>query len=76
MNILRPKAMASKCGVTPITIHRWAHDPKYAHLDFPKPIPLGDNSVGYIDEEGDAWLAKRAAKRDAADDDDDEERPP
>ncbi len=66
MNVLRPKAMAQKCGVTPITIHRWAHDPKYAHMNFPKPIPLGDNSVGYSEEEADDWLAEQAAKRDRA----------
>ena len=67
MNILRPKAMAQKVGVAPITVHRWATDSKYAHLDFPKPIPLGDNSVGYSEEEADDWLAKQAAKREAPD---------
>ena len=66
MNILRPKATAVKCGVAPITIHRWASDPKYAHMDFPKPIRLGDNSMGYIEEEVDAFLAEQAAKRDSA----------
>ena len=65
ISIIRPKAMAKKCGVTPIAVHRWATDPKYDHLNFPKPIPLGDNSVGYIEEEADEWLAKQAAKRDA-----------
>lgn len=63
MNILRPKAMAKKCGVTTITVHRWATDKKYAHLNFPKPIPLGDNSVGYIEEEANDWLAEQAARR-------------
>ena len=66
MKILRPKAMAQKCGVAPITIHRWASDPRYAHMGFPKKIRLGDNSVGYIEEEVDAFLASRAAKRDNA----------
>ena len=65
MNILRPKATAKKCGVTTITVHRWATDPKYAHLGFPKPIPLGDNSVGHIEGEIDKWLEARAAKREA-----------
>ena len=63
MNVLRPKATAVKCGVTPITIHRWATDEKYAHLNFPRPISLGDNSRGYIEEEVDAFLAERAAAR-------------
>ena len=66
MNIIRPKATAANCGVAPITIYRWATDPKYSHLHFPKPIPLGDNSVGYIEEEIDAFLAEQAAKRDEA----------
>ena len=68
MNILRPKAMAQKCGVTPLTVYRWATDKKYAHLNFPKPIQLGENSVGYIEEEADDWLAKQAAKREGGDD--------
>ena len=63
MNILRPKSTAVKCGVTPITIHRWASNPKYAHMGFPKPIRLGGNSVGYIEDEVDSFLAERAAKR-------------
>ena len=68
MNVIRPKATAIKCGVAPITIHRWATDPKYSHLNFPKPIPLGENSVGYIEEEVDAFLEAQAAKRDGGDD--------
>ena len=68
MNIIRPKATAQKCGVTPITIRRWASDPKYEHMGFPKPISLGDNSVGFIEAEVDAFLEARAAKRDGGDD--------
>ena len=68
MKILRPKATADKCGVVPMTIRRWATDPKYAHLKFPKPISLGDNSVGYIELELDEWLVSQAAKRDGAGD--------
>ena len=66
MNILRRKATAVKCGVAPITVDRWSHDPKYTHMNFPKPIPLGENSVGYIEEEIDDFLASRAAKRNDA----------
>ncbi len=68
MNVIRPKATAIKCGVAPITIHRWATDPKYSYLNFPKPIPLGENSVGYIEEEVDAFLEARAAERDGGGD--------
>ena len=63
MNILRPKKTAVKCGVVPITINRWATDPKYAHMNFPKPVSLGDNSVGFVESEVDDWLEARAAER-------------
>ena len=35
-------------------------------MGFPKPIELGDNSVGFIESELDEWLAQRAAKRGVA----------
>ena len=66
MNILRYKATAQKCDVTPITIRRWATQPEYDHLNFPKPISLGEGSVGFAEAEVDEWLASRAAKRDSA----------
>ena len=67
MNVLRFKTTALKCGEkSVITIRRWATHPDYAHLNFPKPIKLGDNSVGFIEEEIDVWLAEQAAKRDSA----------
>ena len=61
MQILRPKVTAEKCGVTPITIHRWSSDPAYAHMGFPKKIFLGKNSVGFSEEAVDAFLEARAA---------------
>ena len=67
MNILRYRATAKKCDVTPVTIRRWATQPDYADLHFPKPISLGANSVGFIEEEVDDWIAERAAKRDGGD---------
>ena len=63
MNILRYRATAQKCDVTPITIRRWATQPEYAGMGFPKPVSLGANSVGFIEEEVSAWLAERATKR-------------
>ncbi len=66
MRVLKYKATGDKCGgKTTVTIRRWATDPHYAHLNFPKPIRLGDNSVGFVEEEIDEWLAKQAAKRGA-----------
>ncbi len=63
MNILRYRATAQKCDVTPITIRRWATKPEYAGMGFPKPVSLGDNSVGFVEAEVDAWLEDRAAGR-------------
>jgi predicted DNA-binding transcriptional regulator AlpA len=38
--------------------------------DFPKPIPLDDReiyaTIGWLDEELDAWIAERARRRDVA----------
>ena len=77
MNVIRIKKAAIKCDVVSLTIRRWATDPKYAHLNFPKLFDLGDNSVGLIEEEVDGWIAERAAARDVdvteEDDEDDEE---
>lgn len=32
---------------------------------FPKPVPLGPNSSGWVEAEVQAWIAGRIAKRDA-----------
>lgn len=66
MNILRYKATALKCDVTPITIRRWATHPQYESMGFPKPVSLGDNSVGFVEQEVNDWLAERVAQRDSA----------
>ena len=63
MNILRYKTAAVKCDVSQITIRRWATQPEYAHMGFPKPVSLGDSSVGFVEAEVDAWLEDRAAGR-------------
>ena len=63
MNMIRYKTTAAKCDVTPITVRRWATQPEYAGMGFPKPVPLGGNSVGFVEAEVDDWLEGRAAKR-------------
>ena len=63
MRILRYKSTAQKCDVTPISIRRWATQAEYAGMGFPKPVSLGDNSVGFVEAEVDDWLEGRAAKR-------------
>ncbi len=64
MNILRYTAAARKCGVHRMTLYRWATQPEYEHMHFPKIVTLGANSVGFIEAEVDAWLEAQAAKRD------------
>jgi hypothetical protein len=44
-----------------MTLRRWI-----ATQGFPKPVHLGPNSVGWIKDEVEAWLAARAARRPAA----------
>ncbi len=65
MNILRYSDAARKCGVNRMTLYRWATQPEYADKNFPKPIPLGENSVGFDEFEVDEFLARRAAQRDS-----------
>ena len=48
-----------------MTLHRYTYDPRYAHLNFPKPVRLGPNMIGYIKAESDDYLAARVAERDA-----------
>ena len=66
MNFLRYKTTAQKCDVSIITIRRWATKPEYESMGFPRPVSLGENSVGFIEAEVDAFLEARAAKRDSA----------
>lgn len=66
MNFLRYKTAAQKCDVSIITIRRWATHPEYESMGFPRPVPLGKNSVGFVEQEVNDWLAERVAKRDSA----------
>ena len=66
MNILRYADAARKCGVSKMTLYRWATQPEYADKNFPKLVELGENSVGFVEAEIDAWLEARAAAREVA----------
>jgi predicted DNA-binding transcriptional regulator AlpA len=50
MKILRKPAVLAKTGLSYPTIYR-----KMQAGDFPQPVQLGPNSVGWIEEEIDAW---------------------
>lgn len=68
MDIIRYPDVAKKIGVNPFTIRRWATEEAYAAMGFPRPIPLGANSTGFIAQEIEDWLAGQAAKRDGGND--------
>jgi prophage regulatory protein len=52
--VLRRPEVEARTGVENTTIWR-----KVKAGTFPQPIQLGPNSIGWIDEEVDAWIASR-----------------
>ncbi|WP_455425478.1 AlpA family phage regulatory protein [Dryocola sp. LX212] len=60
VKILRMRAVAAKLGIARSTIYDWLnaksprHDPA-----FPKPYPLGKQSVGWLESELDEWILHR-----------------
>jgi prophage regulatory protein len=54
MKILRKPAMLAKVGKSYPSIYR-----DIQAGTFPQPVQLGPNSVGWIDEEVDEWIASR-----------------
>ncbi len=61
---LRKLVAAGRVGWHPEHMMKVATDPAYAHLNFPKPVRLGKNSVAFIEAEIDAWMESRIAERD------------
>jgi predicted DNA-binding transcriptional regulator AlpA len=61
---LRVGAVALRYDTSTSTIWRWSHEERFAHLNFPKPIPLGPNTTAWAVDELDQWDAERVAKRD------------
>jgi len=56
--IRRPK-VENRTGLGRAAIYQ-----KIAEGKFPKPVPLGDRAVGWIEEEIDAWIEGRIEARD------------
>ncbi|WP_434524195.1 helix-turn-helix transcriptional regulator [Photorhabdus asymbiotica] len=60
VKVLRLPAVVSKLGIARSTIYDWLnaksprHDPA-----FPKPYPLGKQSVGWLESELDEWVLQR-----------------
>jgi prophage regulatory protein len=61
MRVLRKREVADRLGVSIMTIWRWEKG-----NNFPRRVQLGSGSVGYLEDEIDAWLLARAERRDAA----------
>lgn len=53
------RTVARRYGVDRATIWRWANDPRYAHLGFPKPDKYGDNTTRWDDDRLDQYDAIR-----------------
>ena len=58
LGVLRNREVCEMLGVSPATLWRWTR-----HKNFPAPIQLGPNSVGWIEAEINDWIAARAAER-------------
>ena len=56
--ILRTRDICKMLGISTTTLHRRRHD---AEAQFPKPIQLGPNSVGWKLSEVNDWLESRKA---------------
>jgi prophage regulatory protein len=62
VKVLRLPGVVSKLGIARSTIYDWLntksprHDPA-----FPKPYPLGKQSVGWLESELDEWILQRRA---------------
>ncbi|NHV25941.1 AlpA family transcriptional regulator [Burkholderia sp. D-99] len=60
INILRLKRLKEKTGISRSTVYNKMNpESKYYDAEFPRPIRLGDSSVGWRESDVDAWLASR-----------------
>jgi len=58
--LLRRHQLRERLGVSLSTIANWRKkDGRWYDPTFPQPIQLGINSVGYFEDEIEAWLASR-----------------
>jgi predicted DNA-binding transcriptional regulator AlpA len=60
MRIIDKRETARKCGnVHHSTLVRWANEPRFQHLRFPRPVQVSDGRVGWLESEIDEWIASR-----------------
>jgi prophage regulatory protein len=60
LRILRLSAVKAKTGQATSTIYA-----AMASGNFPRPIPLGERAVGWLESEIDGWIESRVRTRDA-----------
>ena len=60
MRILRRPDVETQTGLSRSTIYDLMKAKK-----FPKPVPLGEKSVGWLESEIENWIAERVAEREA-----------
>jgi len=61
MRIIRLKEVIDSTGLARSTIYKYI-----AENTFPKPVSLGDRSVGWVDSEVHDWILARVEERDQA----------
>ena len=59
MKIIRLKAVIDATGLARSTVYKYV-----AQGSFPKPIPLGDRCVGWLEGEVQDWILARIEERD------------
>ena len=64
LTLLRKIVTAKRVGWHPEHMMKVATDPAYAHLNFPKPVRTGKNSVAFVEAGIDDWIEARIAERD------------
>lgn len=60
MRVLRQREVMARTGYSAMTLWRKQRDGS-----FPRRIKLGNNSIGWLEEEIDDWIRARVAERDA-----------
>jgi len=61
IRFLRLSQVVERVGLSPMTL--WRRERKTPPT-FPRRVPLGPNSVGWKEDEIEAWCAERVAERD------------
>ena len=64
LKILRPKEVIKKLSISKSTFYDWQNKKsKRYRSDFPKPISIGANSVGYLESEINMFILNMANNR-------------